>query len=239
MSTDHKYPFVTKAEIKRRLADEPAFVLECLALMQSRHELRCSGAATSGPFGWMSSQRAKATALAKRATSGEISPKELAEAARLLSGYAKQIASVFRENALAADPSLADTARVFGVLPSSPSSLAGHRTARSPKRTEPAPVCEPRETTHIDPKAARAAAEQSHAESDEDGEPDGGGRDDELELRDLVLSHVASNPSVRSEEIAKALGVTTAMVSPVLRELVHAGRLRSLGAGRGTRYATS
>lgn len=229
MASDNRYPFVTKAEVRRRLEHEAAFVLECLALMQSRHELRTSGAKIDGACGWMSSQRSKGEALAEKAAVGNLTAHETVDAARLLSSYAKQIAAVLREQALAADPSLAGAARVFGVLPPG-AARANHqpKAGRIPgtPRAEGPSAQEP----EVD--------EQSDAEQDPcaDGEPEGGEQDDDIELRDLVLSHLSTAPALRSEEIAKVTGVTTAMLSPVLRELVTAGRLCSSGVGRGTRY---
>ncbi|MCC6651543.1 MAG: hypothetical protein IT348_10390 [Candidatus Eisenbacteria bacterium] len=222
MVSENKYPFMTKAEVRRRLETEAAFVLACLAMMQSRHELRASGAKTDGPRGWMSSQRSKGTALAKKAAAGELTAKDAGEAARLLSGYAKQIAAALRERALASDPSLADAARVFGVLPGCLGAKRQPRPATSPPAA-------------AEPATAEPAAEGPD-EHRADGEPEGGEHDDELELRGLVLSHLSTVPAARSEEIARATGVTTATLSPVLRELVNSGRLRSTGVGRGTRY---
>jgi len=222
MVSDNKYPFVTKAEVRRRLEHEAAFVLECLALMQSRHELRTSGAKIDGPSGWMSSERVKASALANKAATGNLTTQETVAAARLLSGYAKQITAVLRQRALAADPSLADAARVFGVLPRVTANKAQPKPA-----TSSAAAAEP------------ATEEQHEQEPCADGKPEGGEHDDEFELRYLVLTHLASAPPSRSEEIAKAICVTTAMLSPVLRELVTAGRLRSTGTGRGTRYSVA
>jgi hypothetical protein len=224
MVSDTKYPFESKATVKRRLEHEAAFVLECLALIQARHELRLSGAATDGPSGWMSSQRTKGAALAMKAASGRLTAQETVEAARLLARYSRQIAAALRDRALAADPSLADAARVFGVLPR----LAA--TKRQPK-----PATSPHAAA--EPAAAEPTAEgQDEQDPCADAEPVGGQHDDELELRDIVLSHLSTAPASRSEEIAQAIGVTTAMLSPVLRELVKAGRLRSTGVGRGTRY---
>lgn len=218
MASDNKYPFVTKAEVRRRLEHEAAFVLECLALMQSRHELRTSGARIDGACGWMSSERVKATALAKKAATGNLTTQETVMAARLLSRYAKQIAAALRGQNLVADPSLVDAARVFGVLPRVTANKALPKPATSPPQAEP------------------ATQGQSEQEPYPDGEPEGGEHDDELELRDMVLSHLSSAPASRSEEIARAVGVTTALLGPVLRDLVKAGRLRSTGVGRGTRY---
>lgn len=216
MVTDNKYPFQSKAEIRRRLDNEAAFVVECLALMQARHELRTSGAKVDGPCGWMSSQTSKAVALSKKGAAGRLTAHETVEAAKLLQGYAKQIAAALRERALAADPSLADAARVFGVLPLMAENKGQPKAATSP------------------PAAAEPAADgRDEGDACDDGGPEGGERDD---LRDMVLTHLSTTPGSRSEEIAKAIGVTTAMLSPVLRELVTAGRLRSTGTGRGTRY---
>ena len=50
------------------------------------------------------------------------------------------------------------------------------------------------------------------------------------------MEFVERMPGERTEAIADALGVTTALLAPTLRMLVQGRKLRKQGFGRGTRY---
>jgi hypothetical protein len=249
MASDNKYPFETKASVRRRLEHEAAFVVECLALMQARHELRLSGVETDGPCGWTSSQASMCAALAKKSAAGSITPKELAEAARLLKGYRTQITSVLRERALEADPALGDAARIFGVLPVG-LAARGHSTNRrrredltggpdsgtSPETAEPA-VPTGVLTGPAGETTAGAKAEPAEpAGREELNEPPAVGS---CEVCQGILDHVSNGRGGRAAEIAAALGVGTAEASKHLRDLLDQGRVRKVGFGRGTTYLVS
>src|ERR1700675_439265 len=60
----------------------------------------------------------------------------------------------------------------------------------------------------------------------------GRGRNVENRIRDLL----ATRTSLTSGDLARELGVTRQAVHPYLRQLVHQGELRALGAGRGAHY---
>jgi hypothetical protein len=114
MSNDSKkiahYPFTTKAQIKARLASDPAFVTLCLAVLLDRHvNLETRGA------GFMSSQAKVGLALATKSLSEELSAEEMVQATNLTSSYCKQLASHFRKLDVASDPDLAEAARVFSA----------------------------------------------------------------------------------------------------------------------------
>jgi hypothetical protein len=106
------YPFVSRRDILVRIGADPAFAIECVAILQDRYEHRATGGPSAG---WMASHAAKATALAAKMALGEVTEKELVEAAKLAGRYSKQLARVFRERELAARPELGAQAAVFGV----------------------------------------------------------------------------------------------------------------------------
>ena len=117
------YPFMTRRQILERIDAETAFAVECVAIIQGRHERRDAAGESSG---WMASHAAKAIKIAAKLASGEASDTERAEAAQLVKSYSKQLARVFRNRELAARPELSVQAAVFGVglAPSSQSSEA-------------------------------------------------------------------------------------------------------------------
>lgn len=116
MSTIKSYPFVSKSQIKSRLATDNAFVLVCLAVMYSRqtaYEQDAKNTVVRNRAGFMSSHAVRGSNLAVKAA-GEGLTEEETEAARdLVSHYSKQLAAHFRAEAIAADPSLVEAARVF------------------------------------------------------------------------------------------------------------------------------
>jgi hypothetical protein len=54
---------------------------------------------------------------------------------------------------------------------------------------------------------------------------------------DALLSHVRQNPGDRGEQIATALRTDTATVRPVMKRLIKAGRVRTVGQARAMSYA--
>jgi hypothetical protein len=108
------YPFLSRRQIAERIHSDPAFAVECVAILQERHERRGSAGGVES-MGWMASQAAKAVKLAAKLASGEATEKDRAEAMQLASRYTKQLARVFRERELANRPELGAQAAVFGV----------------------------------------------------------------------------------------------------------------------------
>jgi hypothetical protein len=51
------------------------------------------------------------------------------------------------------------------------------------------------------------------------------------------MAFVDRSPGQRTEVIAKALDVTTAMLAPTLRMMVQGRQIKKQGVGRGTRYS--
>ncbi len=114
MSTNG-YPFLSKRQILERIASDPSFVVECVAILEDRYQRRASGPGDS--MGWMASHAAKASGLAAKIAAGDATEKERAEAGKLVVRYTKQLARVFRERDLAARPELGAQAAVFGLAP--------------------------------------------------------------------------------------------------------------------------
>jgi hypothetical protein len=118
MSNIKSYPFVTKSQIKARLAGEPAFVLICLAVMNSRqteYEQESKTTRDRNRRGFMSSHAVKGTNLAVKAAGEGLTEEETETACGIISHYTKQLASHFRAEAVSADPGLAEAARVFSA----------------------------------------------------------------------------------------------------------------------------
>lgn len=118
MSNIKSYPFITKSQIKARLASEPAFVLTCLAIMhgrQTEYEQESKTTRDRNRRGFMSSHAVRGTTLAVKAQGEGLTEQEMEAAQDLVSHYTKQLAAHFRQEAIVADPALAEAARVFSA----------------------------------------------------------------------------------------------------------------------------
>lgn len=117
--SSNNYPFLTKAQIKTRIAEDDAFVVECLTVMHSRqteHEVDSKTTKDRNKRGWMSSHAVRGTEYAVKVLAGEtLDEEEMALARKMVGSYSKQLASHFRQARLAEEPELAATAAVFGV----------------------------------------------------------------------------------------------------------------------------
>ncbi len=112
------YPFTTRKQIGVRLESDPAFMMECAAVLQARTEQRAAGSAPAGkPYGWMSSERVVAGRLVAKSTIGMLSEEEELKLGALVSRYSRQLADHFRGLALAENPGLSEAAAKFGVGP--------------------------------------------------------------------------------------------------------------------------
>jgi hypothetical protein len=115
------YPFVSKAEVRRRLATgDLDFVLHCLRIMQKRTAEREAGRAPRAHrWGWASSDKATgASALAERLLARVPARGDKKKAATLLARYTVQLGEGLRLEAMARKPELVETAKVYGVAPS-------------------------------------------------------------------------------------------------------------------------
>lgn len=209
------YPFMTKNQIRERVESDREFAIECVAVMQARHELRLGGGGGLGACGWMSSQASTASKLAKKLAAGEATEEEVDQIVAIVGRYAKQLAAHFRERALTDNPGLAEAAAKFGVLPDAPAVAAAGAQER---QEEPAV-----------PEKSAAASEPPPPPSEP---PARTGCEECQGILDLI-----GEDGARTGEVAQALGVETAEVSKHLRDLVEAGLVRRTGVGRGTRYS--
>lgn len=238
------YPFVTRRELVARLESEPVFMKECAGVLQARTEQRAAGRAPAGKaWGWMSSERVVAGRLTAKSKIGMLSEEEESKLTALASRYSRQLADHFRALALVENPGLSAAAERFGVLPtaSGPSDIS-----RGPREGK-----EVAERGHP-PGERRPDAFEDELEADVedvaeviDAEPDeamvidddaGSEPVQEDKLAPRIVEFVERSPGQRTEAIADALGVTTALLAPTLRMLVQGRQLRKQGFGRGTRY---
>jgi hypothetical protein len=239
------YPFVTRRELVARLESEPAFVKECAAVLQTRIEQRTGGTAPAGKsWGWMSSERVVAGRLTAKSKIGMLSVDEESKLTALVSHYSRQLADHFRALALAEDPGLSAAAEKFGVGPggSTPSDIS--RGPRNPQ--ERAERCHPSgdgqpDAIEDDPEPElEAGPEVIEAQpgviANDDHVIDIGADPESDELPRRAMEFVERTPGQRTEAIAHALGVTTALLAPTLRMLVQGKQLKKVGFGRGTRY---
>ncbi len=112
------YPFKSKNAIAAELEASNAFVLSCLQIMQSRQtsaEEESKATISKNARGWMSSQAKKGTELATKARTEGLSYEECEQARALVSRYTKQLAAHFRDEQIAADPSLKEIASLFSA----------------------------------------------------------------------------------------------------------------------------
>lgn len=117
----NSYPFLTKTEIRNRIASgEAPFIVECLlaiANRQTEDEHDAKATRWKNRRGFMSSHAVNGTKLADKALSGEaFSEEDLGKAGSMVSHYTKQLAAHFRQKAVAEDPELEAAARLFSAV---------------------------------------------------------------------------------------------------------------------------
>lgn len=99
--SNNGYPFISRKQVAERLASEPAFVIECMLLLDGK---------------WMASHKVRAGKVLAKIAAGNLSPEDLAEAVALVVPYARTISRVLREKEMAERPELAMQAAVFGIV---------------------------------------------------------------------------------------------------------------------------
>ncbi len=190
----------------------------------------------------MSSERVVAGRLTAKSKIGMLSQAEESKLTSLVARYSRQLADHFRALALAENPGLSAAAERFGVLPtaSDPSDISGgtRDPQESPERCHSSGDRQPDvleddldAVLDGDPEIVETESDVSadgDTDVDIDLEPVQG---DELVPR--VMEFVERVPGQRTDAIAKALGVTTAMLAPTLRMLAQGRQLRKQGFGRG------
>lgn len=113
------YPFRTKKDIVAQIQTDDAFALHCVGVIhdrQTEHERTTKTTKNRNARGFMSSHAVRGCELAEKIRAGEELTDEDVSNARTLAGrYGKQLASHFRAEQIAADPSKADIAKVFSA----------------------------------------------------------------------------------------------------------------------------
>ena len=113
------YPFVTKAQLKERLATEPAFrhsAMVILLALQTQYEQDMSCTLNKNRKGFMSSHAVHGTRIAKLIKAGEaLSPEDEDRVCEIAPRYTRQLAIFFRAQAIAENPALKAAAEIFSA----------------------------------------------------------------------------------------------------------------------------
>ncbi len=120
------YPFVTKATIKARLETDADYRCEAMAILhtlQTEHEQATKSTRDKNRQGFMSSHAVKGSEVAVKIKAGEpLSAEDWATVNKIAPRYSRQLATFARARAIAENPALAETARLFSAdrVPSLP-----------------------------------------------------------------------------------------------------------------------
>jgi hypothetical protein len=112
------YPFLTKSVLKARISEDDSFMLECAQIMQSRHTAHEAATETTllrNRAGWMSSHAVRGGRLVRKASEEGLDQTETSQLRDMVSRYSKQLASHFRQAAIAENPALKEIAAVFSA----------------------------------------------------------------------------------------------------------------------------
>lgn len=119
ISSTKSYPFLSKAEIKTRIAADQAFAFSCLLVIfdrQTAYEQTSETTLNRNRMGFMSSHAVHGTRISKKIRSGEdLTDEDRSRAVEISSHYTKQLASHFRAEAISENPALKQAGQVFGV----------------------------------------------------------------------------------------------------------------------------
>jgi hypothetical protein len=117
-ASKNRYPFLSRADIKRRIESDDEYALECAVALERRTRERQAGHGTGAcPSGWMSSHRIVAARLVAQFEADKLTPQERRTLVGIVARYARQLARLERERALREHPELAAVASLFGVAP--------------------------------------------------------------------------------------------------------------------------
>lgn len=117
-ATKSNYPFVTKGQIVARIDSDDEYVVEALGIMwgrQTEYEQETKTTRFRNRRGLMSSHAVNAGRLFEAFRTMTATAEDLAEARAMMRRYGKQLASVSRDEQLAANPDLAALAAKFGI----------------------------------------------------------------------------------------------------------------------------
>lgn len=110
------YPFITRNQVLSLLATDDDVVLQSLQSLDARQtetEQQRAQTISRNRSGWTSSHAPKGTALAKKAREFGLTPEEVQESRSLVSHYSKQLCRQMRDEEIANNPALAETAKLF------------------------------------------------------------------------------------------------------------------------------
>lgn len=114
-----QYPFRSKKSILAEIASDDAFALHCLTVIHARqteYEQEAKTTKDRNARGFMSSHAVRGSELAAKVNSGEeLTDEDVDKARALASRYGKQLAQHYRAEQIAADPALAEVAKVFSA----------------------------------------------------------------------------------------------------------------------------
>jgi hypothetical protein len=115
----NSYPFATKAQIKAEL--NSSFDARCAAIvtlfkLQTTLEQATDKTLMANRNGFMSSHAVNGSKIAKKLLAGEeLDSDDINQVNRIAPRYSRQLATLARAEALAANPELAEKAAVFGI----------------------------------------------------------------------------------------------------------------------------
>ena len=110
------YPFITRNQVLSLLSTDDDAVLQSLQSLDARQtetEQERAQTISRNRSGWTSSHAPKGTALAKKAREVGLTAEEVSEARSLVSHYSKQLCRQMRDEEIAKNPALAETAALF------------------------------------------------------------------------------------------------------------------------------
>ncbi len=118
-TTANLYPFVTKAQIKERLEQDPQYRRQAMVILfalQTAYEQDTSTTLSKNRQGFMSSHSVWGTRIAKKLNAGEeLSAEEVGKMDAIAPRYSRQLAVHFRAQMIAEQPALKAVAALFSA----------------------------------------------------------------------------------------------------------------------------
>jgi hypothetical protein len=122
------YPFVTKAQIKDKLENDPQYRCEAMAILhtlQTEHEQATKSTLNKNRQGFMSSHAVKGSKVAEKIKAGEtLTEEDWKVVDTIAPRYSRQLATFARAQAIASDPALAKVAGMFSADRNLPAAAA-------------------------------------------------------------------------------------------------------------------
>ena len=118
-SSANLYPFLTKGQIKTRLAEDADFRAKAMVILfqlQTAHEQSTSTTLSKNRQGFMSSHAVWGTKIARKIQGGEeLSAEEVSKMDTIAPRYSRQLAVFFRAQMIAENPALKAAAVLFSA----------------------------------------------------------------------------------------------------------------------------